>query len=294
MAVLFSDLLASLGAKIGLPDPVGILSAAITTVGQATMTMATQAVPLNAGDIVEIDDELLRVSNVTRGSPNDTFDIQRGVGGSAAATHLINAPVSRYVTYPRWQRKRAVNDVLTDWVSTKLPRVQVDSSQTFADRGLIVAVPAAAIAVLKVEYQLTGWVALERIPHDRPQVYPTALVSTGKGVPLVCLGPPGYTVYITYTSAWPALTLDTDTLPADWIFDTDLVGWGAAAMLLEGKQNRRATFDAAHVQRDEQQQGQVVTLPKTSAQDCLGYYQQLLADSQQGWPGARPVIYEEC
>lgn len=293
MAVLFSDLLSALGAKIGLPDPIGVLSAAIVSTSATTMTMATQPVPLNLGDIVEIDDELLRVSDVTRGSPNDTYTIQRGVLGSTAATHLISAPVSRYAKYPRWHRKKAINDVLTQWVPQKLPRVQVDATQVFSSNGLIVAVPAVAIAVLKVEFKMPGFTWLEKIPHGRPQPYDTGLVSTGKGVPLVCFGPAGYTAYVTWAGPWPALALDTDPLPADWSFDTDLVAWGAAAMLLEGKQNRRATFDAAHVQRDEQQQGQVVTLPKTSAQDCLGYYQQLLSDAMQGWPGARPVIYME-
>jgi hypothetical protein len=294
MAVLFSDLLTSLGAKIGLPDPVGTLSAAISSTTATSMTMATQAVPLVNGDIVEIDDELLRVSDVTRGSPNDTFTVDRGVLGSTAATHLIDAPVARYPKYPRWQRKHAINDVLTDWVPTKLPRVQVDTSQTFGATSMIVAIPAAATLVLRVEFKMPGWTWLEKIPHGRPKDYPTALVSTGKGVPLTYPGPAGYTVYTTWAGPWPALAADTDTLPTDWVFDTDLVAWGAAAMLLEGKQNRRATFDAAHVQREEQQTGQVVTLPKVSAQDCLGYYQQLLTDSMQGWPGARPVLYEEC
>lgn len=293
MAVLLSDLLTSLGAKIGLPDPIGVLAVAIAAPTDTTMTMATQPVPLNIGDVAEVDDELIRVSDVTRGVPNDNFTIQRGVLGSVAAAHASGASVTRYAKYPRWQRKHAVNDVLTQWVPQKLPRVQVDSSQTFQATGLIVAVPAAAVAVLKVEFKVPGFTWLEKIPHGRPQDYPTALVSTGKGVPLVCFGPAGYTAYVTWTGPWPALAADADALPADWSFDTDLVGWGAAAMLLEGKQSRRATFDAAHVQRDEQQSGQVVTLPKVSAQDCLGYYQQLLSDAMQGWPGARPVIYQE-
>jgi len=293
MATLFSDLLASLGAKIGLPDPVGVLAAAISSTGATTFTMASQAVPLNAGDIVEIDDELLRVQDVSRGSPNDTFTVQRGVLGSTAATHLVSAPVSRFVRYPRWERKQALNATLTDWVPQKLPRVQVDSSQVFTSSSLIVAVPAAATAVLRVEFQVPGYTALERVPHGRPQPYPTALVATGKGVPLCWFGPPGSTAYVTWAGPWPALAADGDALPADWVFDADLVAWGAAAFLLEAKQNRRALYDAAQAQRDEQQQGQVVTLPKVSAADCLGYYQQLLTDAMQGWSGARPVLYQE-
>lgn len=294
MAIAFTDLLTALGGIIGLPEPVGVLAVAIAAPGDTSMAMAAQPVPVVEGDVLEIEDELLRVSAVTRSSPNDTFTIQRGVLGSTAAAHSSGLAVTRFIRYPRYLRKQALNKVLTDWVVQKLPRVQVDSTQLFSATSLIVAVPATAIGVVSVEYQEPGYGVLTRMWHGRPRAYPTALASTGRGVPLIEFGPAGYTAYVTYTTPWAALAAaDSSQLPADWAFSTDVLAQGAAAMLLQGKQAVRATFDDAHVQRDEDQQAQVATLPRVSAQDALVAYNQLLSDSMQGWQGSRPIIYRE-
>lgn len=69
------------------------ITAAITTAGQASGTVTPGT--LNPGDLVKIDTEFLYISTVTAANP-DTVTWKRGVNGSTAATHLINAPILRW------------------------------------------------------------------------------------------------------------------------------------------------------------------------------------------------------
>lgn len=68
------------------------LSAAITTTGATSMAVTSAALfPSSGNYIIQIDTELLLV---TGGQGTTTWTVQRGAEGSAAATHLILAPVT--------------------------------------------------------------------------------------------------------------------------------------------------------------------------------------------------------
>lgn len=74
-------------------DTGATLAAAITTAGQATVTVTTGK--LTAGDLLKIDGEYIYASAVALGA-SDTLSMTRGVNGSTAATHLISAPILRW------------------------------------------------------------------------------------------------------------------------------------------------------------------------------------------------------
>lgn len=73
------------------------LAAAITTTTATSATCTTGIV--HKGDFIKIDSEWLYVSAVSTGA-SDTLTLIRGANGSTAATHLINAPISRWVVDP--------------------------------------------------------------------------------------------------------------------------------------------------------------------------------------------------
>lgn len=73
-------------------DSGGVLTAAITTTSATTFT-ATKNKILE-GWLIKIDSEWLYVLGVASGVSDDQITVARGVNGSTAATHLINAPVS--------------------------------------------------------------------------------------------------------------------------------------------------------------------------------------------------------
>src|SRR6266487_1864562 len=234
MAVAFSDILTALAGYLELPDQLGVTAASIATAGATTFTMATSSDPIPLGSKVEIEDELLRVTGFARGSPNATYTVVRGIEGSTAVSHTtVGTPVYVDPKYPRWLRKRAVNRVLTEWVTAKAPRVP------------------------------PGYTELWPLKHGAPRPYPTSLISTGRGVALYGeMGLPGYIAYVSYTVPWSELALDADTLPAEFPGGKDMLAAGAAAAMLGAKFNLRATFDAAQVQRAEQKAGQAMDLTR--------------------------------
>jgi len=99
---------------------------------------------------------------------------------------------------------------------------------------------------------------------------------------------------VTYTAPWgPKLVADTDTLPADWVFGEELLATGAAASLLGAKFSKRATFDAAHVQRAEDKAGQVQMLTREARREAELGFQTLLQGYVQDWWGAQVPAYWE-
>lgn len=292
-----SSLADLLGVLAGIVDPSDQTAALTSSMDASTTSLqvANSAYPINAGDLLEVDAELLRVTAVTRISgSNDTATVVRGVNGSVAASHSNGAAVAVGPKYPKWRRIQAINLALVDWVSTRAPMLAIDSSQTFSATSNILAVPAGAFEVLKVEQQAPGYNVLHPIRHGRLRTYPTTLASTGYGVPLVddYGWTVSYTAYITYTKPWgPKLAADADTLPASWVFGDEILAQGAAAYLLGAKFVKRSTFDAAQAQRAEQQAGQNLTAQ--AAQQALARFGELLAQAAQTWPGSRSPVYVE-
>jgi hypothetical protein len=296
MAATLSQLLSTVDSILGADtEQVASLAAAITSASATTFTVANSNYPLQAGQIVEVDNELMRVTGVARtAGSTDTATVVRGVNGSTAATHLINALVGVSPTYPRWRKIQALNLVFTDWVTNRAPMVTVDSSQTFSSTSDVLSVPATTLDVLSVEVrEVASYTMFTRIPHGRPREYPTALVATGRGVPLATWGfPAGYTAYIRYTAPWgPELVADADTLPSSWLWGKDLLATGAAAHLLGGKFSRRGTYDQAVSQREEQRQSGALTAQ--SGQALMQKFAELLEQASQTWPGSKPPQYVE-
>lgn len=67
-----------------------VLAAAIASTSTTTFTCTTNK--LKAGQLLKIDSEYLYLESIIVGT-NDTVTVVRGVNGSTAATHLINAPI---------------------------------------------------------------------------------------------------------------------------------------------------------------------------------------------------------
>ena len=68
-----------------------VLTAAITTTTATTCTVTKNKIL--TGWLIRIDTEYLYVSSVASGASDDQLTIVRGVNGSTAAAHLINAPL---------------------------------------------------------------------------------------------------------------------------------------------------------------------------------------------------------
>lgn len=296
MAATLAQLLSALDLELGqTTEQVATLNAAISSTSATTFTVANSNYPLQAGQLVEIDNELMRVTGVSRvAGGSDTVTVVRGVNGSTAATHANASLVGVDPTYPRWRKIQALNLVFTDWVTNRAPMVTVASSETFASTSDVVAVPAATLSVLSVEYRdPPGYTSFVKVPHGRPREYPTAVVSTGRGVPLAGYGPAGYTAYVRYTSPWtPELAADADTLPTSWPWGKDLLVTGAAAYLLGGKFAKRGTFDQAMAQREEQRQ--TGNLTAQAGQVLMQRFAELLEQASQTWPGSKVPQYVEC
>ncbi len=71
------------------------LAAAITTVGQTAITVASGTGAPAANFRCRIDDELVLVTSTGAGT---NWTIERGVEGTTAATHLLGADVAHVVT----------------------------------------------------------------------------------------------------------------------------------------------------------------------------------------------------
>jgi len=287
-----ADVLTAIGGgHLELPDQATALAVDITDTTGTSVTAVTLPNPVQIGATIEVDNELMRVRGFQRSGGNDVYTVFRGVDGSTAATHLTGAAVYVNPKYPRWKRIQAVNRVLTGWVPQKLPRVLQDATQTFGATAAVVAVPVAAINVLEVNWKPSGFTDLEPLRYGAPRAYPTSIASTGKGVPLYDLAPPGYTAFVTYTAAWAALAADIDALPAEWVFGVDMLAAGAAAALLGGKYSKRATFDSAHAQRAEDKAGQSQSLTREASREAMQEFLSLQSGYMQDWEGARQPVY---
>lgn len=291
MTTLADILVAMGGGHLELPDQVTALAADITDTTGTSVTAVQLPNPVPLGATLEVDNELMRVRGFARSGANDVYTVLRGVDGSTAATHLTGAAVFQNPKYPRWKRIRAINRALTEWVPQKLPRVLQDASQTFSAVGNVIAVPAAALNVLEVNWKPSGFTELAELRYAAPRAYPTSIASTGKGVKLFDQAPPGYTAYVTYTAAWVALAADTDALPTDWAFGVDMLAAGAAAALLGAKYSKRATFDSAHAQRAEDKAGQSQSLTREASRDVMQEFLSLQSGYMQDWEGARQPVY---
>lgn len=74
------------------PDTGASLGAAITSTTATTLT-ASDGTRLEVGMVLKIDSEYLYVDGIS----TNTITIGRGFNGSTAATHLISAPISRFL-----------------------------------------------------------------------------------------------------------------------------------------------------------------------------------------------------
>ena len=94
------------------------------TVANASAVDANGITPcLSAGMMIQIDDEWMMVMDVT----TNTLTVVRGIRGSTAATHLINAPISVYEVEPTIQRATSVWTALVYDRLGESTQVQLDT-----------------------------------------------------------------------------------------------------------------------------------------------------------------------
>lgn len=185
---------------------------------------------------VEIDDELLYVDSVNRGTHTLTFaPYGRGMDGTTAASHNASA---RVVVNPLFPRKR-VKDAINQTIRSLDADLFGVAGTTFAwdPSKWSYELPAATKGVLSVEYE---------VPWDTPEWFPakrwtlnrsadTTDFPSGRAITINEPITPGMTVRVTYMKSPTALSAGTD------VFNTvtglpesceDVVVLGATSRLL--------------------------------------------------------------
>jgi hypothetical protein len=119
--------------------------------------------------IIQIDDELLYVDSYNRNTGVLTIPpYGRGYNGTVAAPHAVGAKVVISPTYPNADIKNAINETIQSiFPDIYVPRVH---TFTFTPAKSTYALPADAISVLSVSYQVIGpskeWVPIRSYRVD--------------------------------------------------------------------------------------------------------------------------------
>jgi hypothetical protein len=231
----------------GARDELNRLSAAITTTGATTATLDFAVGGIARGAVLGID---LEQVYVWAASGTTISSMQRGYGGSTAATHLISSLVYVNPRFSAFRIFQAINEELASYSSPSagLFRVRtVDLTYSAARSGYDLTAVTDLIDVLGVT--ATGYTAGEiaEIEHwrvARSQV--TTDFASGTALELFEGGYPGRNLRVAYAAPYTALAALGDDVAAVAGLHAqahDIVPLGAAARLLAATEGRRATMD---------------------------------------------------
>ena len=190
--------------------------------------------------LVEIDDELLWVESSDRNSTASQVVLApygRGYLGSTAATHSANVQVTFAPLFPKTRIKRHINDTIQA-VGADLFAVG-STTFTFTPNIVTYALPADAIDVLQVSYQMLGpsqmWYPLSRYRLDANAN--TGSFANGKTIDIFEPVSPGRTVQVKYTKYPSELVNNSDGFAATTGLlesSRDCIVYGAAARITAG------------------------------------------------------------
>ena len=214
------------------------------------LTLAVQHPTRILQGIIEIDDELMQVSD--QGTTDVTlFPFGRGVNGSTAVAHPINSKIVNDPLVPRSRLFDEMKAVIREIGGGELFRIKTTSLSTGAVANTY-GLPADCRRVLKVQWDTIGpsleWPANRTwaIDHNAD----LASFPTGKSITIDgCTGIPGSSIQVTYAADLPVPATTTDDLevlgiPAE-IHDVIEFGvcWRAVQKMAPAKLNARAVED---------------------------------------------------
>lgn len=158
-----------------------------TTVGSNALTALSSDVTLtlgdganiNVSDLLEIESELMLVTNKTT-DPTPVFTVSRAYAGTSLAAHVEGTVVLKNPEFPRSRVKRYIERFFTGPANTYIP--SITSASMIREPGLQwIEMPADTVRVLSVRFyglltgrviDIAGW----RFEED----IPTAITPTGK------------------------------------------------------------------------------------------------------------------
>lgn len=199
--------------------------------------------------IIEVDDELMWVSD--QGPDSVTlFPTGRGVMGSVAAAHAINARVTNDPLIPRvriFEELKATIRQLNDLYQVKTTEVTSSPVQT------TYSVPADIDRILKVQYEVIGpskeWLSINGYHLD-----PNADTVTGKALVIHQCIQSGRRIQITYAKALPVPAATTDDLEAIGLAAElhDVLRYGACWRTIQMMAPARMNLRSIEAQTDAQ------------------------------------------
>ncbi len=238
--------------------------------------------------LIQIDDELILISNINRSTSQLTVlagTNGRGVEGTTAAAHAQNALIVNDPTFPRMAIKQAINDT----INGMFPDIFVVKSTTITKSAPVLeyALPADVVDVIQVHSDTVGPSQIN-FANQHWRFNPSANTTrfpNGKSIQILDPVTPGRTVWITYQAepGTPANDSDDIGTVTGWGSDanrySDIIVFGASARLI-------SSYESARLQQGAIEQTERASLvPVQSATKASQYfwqqYNQRLAEERQ-------------
>lgn len=241
VAQLIDQCSSLLHSHTGVVEMSTFLTSSVTS--SATEIEVAHPRRVNQG-IIEVDNELMLVSDQGVTSTVSIFPGQRGFMGTTAAAHSVNARVINDPLIPRHRLFEEIQSTirqLDDLYQVKTTELTSSATvNTFE-------IPAEVVRILKVQYETIGpskeWITVNSYVMD-----PNADFATGKALTLHANGCiyPGRRIQVTYQAALGVPVATTDSLetlgiPAE-MHDVLRYGacWRAVKTLAPSRMNARA------------------------------------------------------
>lgn len=231
----------------GARDEVNRLAAAIVSTSATSTTLDFSVGSIARGALLGID---LEQVYVWAASGTTISNMQRGYGGSTAATHVISSLVYVNPRFSSFRIFQAINEELASYSSPSSGLFRVltkDLTYSPARQGYDLTSVTDLIDVLGVT--ATGYVAGEIAEIEHWRVARQQVVGdfpSGLALELFEGGYPGRNLRVAYSAPYTGLSALTDDVAAIAGLHAqahDIVPLGAAARLLAATEARRATMD---------------------------------------------------
>lgn len=225
------------------------LAADVTSTTTQSWTVTTPA-QWPKGGRWEVGTEVVLVLNNSGSNP---ITVQRAFESSTAATHTNGDIARRDPRFLTASVNEAINVVVNDWCSFYFPQLVWDTTTggSFNPVTWIINAPTDALSVKRVTWKLPGYNKYRDVAHSDLQSFPTSEAANGLGFELYEMGLAGMTVNVLYGKRWPFLTLDTDSVPADFPGEADdLLVTGAALYLLGWRSIPKFRYDEVEFHRE--------------------------------------------
>lgn len=253
------------------------------TATDSTFQVDTDTVTNVSRGLVEIDDELIRVKKFDRASGTVTVMgnfaggfAGRGVEGTTATTHAVNAEVTDDPMYPRARIKEAINDTISAtfpdlWTfgEYEFPKIAARYSYPLpADVEDVYKVYVNTIGPSAVWFPLSSWRFNPQASTTAGQVKPTP-APTGKTLDIMRdFIVPGRNIRVTYKKAPGNLVNNSDDFASVTGYPeryVDLIVYGACWRLLPA-------YEAARLQQSQIEATERAPLVPTGAGSQAAQY----------------------